>query len=263
VGQTVATRFLSTISVVICVVCSSLSAQDRLPAGAADSPKTPKAQAPIDLTGYWVSIVSEDWRWRMVTPGKGDYASVPINAEAKKIADAWDPTKDERAGEQCKAYGAPSLMRLPGRFHIAWRDETTLAVEADAGSQTRLFHFTALKSANPPRTLQGDSVASWLTPRVARDAPPGDGQPAKSGTLKVITSRLRPGYLRKNGIPYSERTVMTEYWDLFREGSERNYLVVTTMVDDPIYLQNPWITSLNFKKELDGSKWAPSPCAAR
>ena len=69
--------------------------------------QTPQAAgAPIDMTGYWVSIVTEDWRFRMVTPAKGDYASVPVNAEARKVADAWDPAKDEAEGNQCKAYGA-------------------------------------------------------------------------------------------------------------------------------------------------------------
>ena len=66
-------------------------------------PTTPKVAAPVDLTGYWVSIVTEDWRWRMVTPPKGDYSSVPLNPEGRKVADAWDAAKDEAAGEQCKS----------------------------------------------------------------------------------------------------------------------------------------------------------------
>jgi hypothetical protein len=88
-------------------------------------PRPAKAAAPIDLTGYWVSVVSEDWRWRMVTPAKGDYASVPTNADARKAADAWDPAKDEAAGEQCKSYGAAAIMRVPGRLNITWQDDNT------------------------------------------------------------------------------------------------------------------------------------------
>src|SRR5215472_11309032 len=91
---------------------------------------TPKAMAPVDLTGYWVSVVTEDWLYRMVTPKKGDYTSVPLNAEGRKTADAWDPAKDEASGDQCKAYGAPALMRIPGRLHITWQDDSTLKVEA-------------------------------------------------------------------------------------------------------------------------------------
>src|SRR2546430_5040082 len=85
------------------------------PAAAPPVPPTAKAAAPIDLSGSWVSIVSEDWRWRMVTPAKGDYASIPITPAAQKVADTWDPGKDEQAGEQCRSYGAAAIMRLPGR----------------------------------------------------------------------------------------------------------------------------------------------------
>src|SRR5215510_12984990 len=106
--------------------------------GRGTAPPTPKAAAPFDMTGYWVSVVGEDWRWRMF-PNKGDYAGIPMNAEARKIADSWDPAKDEAAGEQCKAYGAPGIMRIPGRFHITWQDDQTLKVETDAGRQVRLL----------------------------------------------------------------------------------------------------------------------------
>ena len=118
-------------------------------------PPRRKAAAPVDLTGYWVSVITEDWRWRMVTPAKGDYASMPINAEAKKIADAWDPAKDEAAGEQCKSYGAPAIMRVPGRLHITWQDDNTLKVETDAGTQTRLFHFGDWKPPGGRADLAG------------------------------------------------------------------------------------------------------------
>src|SRR5262249_60436055 len=119
-------------------------------------PPPPRAGAPIDLTGYWVSIVTADWRWRMVTPAKGDYQGVQLNAEGRRVADTWDPAKDEAAGEQCKSYGAPALMSVPGRIHITWQDDTTLKVEADAGTQTRLLRF-GQTAADAPRTGQGVS----------------------------------------------------------------------------------------------------------
>src|SRR5688572_11804342 len=103
----------------------------------------PRTVAPIDLTGNWVSIVHMDWRWRMVTPAKGDYAGIPMNAASKTVADAWDPAKDEAAGEQCKSYGAPAIMSVPGRLRITWQDDSTLKVETDAGQQTRLLRFAA------------------------------------------------------------------------------------------------------------------------
>ena len=100
-----------------------------------------KAAAPIDLTGYWVSVVTEDWRYRMLTAPKGDYYSIPLTPEARKVADTWDAAKDVAQGKQCMAYGAPAVMRQPGRVHITWDNDNTLKVEIDAGKQTRLFVF--------------------------------------------------------------------------------------------------------------------------
>src|SRR6516165_6143115 len=77
---------------------ASLGAQAR---GTAVPPSAAgRAAAPIDLTGYWVSVVTEDWLYRMVTPAKGDYTSVPLNESGKKAADAWDPLSDEKGGNQ-------------------------------------------------------------------------------------------------------------------------------------------------------------------
>jgi hypothetical protein len=125
------------------------------------APRPAKQIAPEDITGYWVSIVTEDWRWRMVTPAKGDYTSVPLNAAGRKLADTWDPDKDIAAGNQCKAYGAAAIMRVPGRVHITWVDDDTLKVEADAGTQTRVFHFNAKAPAKEAPSWQGYSEASW------------------------------------------------------------------------------------------------------
>lgn len=222
-------------------------------------PPTPKAAAPIDLTGYWVSLVTEDWRFRMITPRKGDYASVPLNAAARSVADAWDPAKDEAAGEQCKAYGAPAIMRVPGRLHIIWENDSTLRVDTDAGTQTRLFKFGSSGSSSGAAGLQGDSAAVW--------EPAGGGRGRRSvtgGSLKVVTTHIRPGYLRKNGVPYSANAMLTEYITKVTEpDGVTQYLVVTTIVDDPTYLNQPFVTSTHFKKERDGSKWSPSACSAR
>src|SRR6266853_4917673 len=238
-------------------------------AGRGNQPPRPaKAAAPIDLTGYWVAVISEDWRWRMLTPAKGDYASIPINLEAKKVADTWDPSRDDAAGDQCKSYGAPGLMRAPTRLHLTWQDDDTLKLESDYGTQTRLLHFGDWKPAGGEATLQGDSVATWEGPRPpainsapgANDAPP---PVAKFGNLKVVTTHLKPGYLRKNGVPYSDKTTLTEYWDVMKDHAGTDWLVITTFVDDPTYLQSRWITSLNFKKETNGGKWDPTPCSPR
>jgi hypothetical protein len=243
-------------------------------------PAVPRAQAPIDITGYWVSLVTEDWLYRMVTPAKGDTASVPVNNQGKQVANNWDPAKDEAAGEQCKSYGAAAIVRVPGRMHIEWQDDNTLKIDFDAGTQTRLLHFGGTPPASGDAGYQGYSVASWeglgrggrgvfglpgggagLTggPEVAKGGP----QPVRPGSLHVVTTHLKPGYLRKNGVPYSANTVLTENFDKVTEPDGETLLIVSTIVDDPQYLTQEFLTSTHFKKEPDGSKWSPSVCTAR
>ena len=221
-----------------------LAAQPR--ASGQNAASTAKASAPVDLTGYWVAFVTEDWRFRMITPRKGDYQPVPLTDQARKVADAWDPAADEASGNQCKAYGGAAIMRLAARFDITWQDENTLRVESDSGMQTRLFHFNG-QSAPGERTWQGFSKAEWDKP----------------SSLKVTTTNLRPGYLRKNGVPYSENAAVTEYFDIAPIPGGGQVLLVTSIVDDPQYLRQPFTTSSQFKKEADGSKWDPTPCSVK
>jgi hypothetical protein len=238
------------------------------PAFAQQPTRSARASAPVDLTGYWVSVISEDWRWRMVTPIKGDFAGIPVNAEARKAGDAWNPVKDEAAGEQCKAYGAPAIMRVPGRVHITWQDDTTLKIETDAGQQTRLLHFGGRAPGDFAPSWQGYSGANWERPPNGVEVP--DVFPvfstrtgAQGRSLEVLTTRLRAGYLRKNGVPYSANTVLNEYFDYHKESNGDEWFTVTTIVNDPAYLTGPFITSSDFKKERDASKWDPTPCTAR
>ena len=218
-----------------------------------------RAMAPVDLTGYWVSIVTEDWRWRMMTPAKGDYASVPLNAEGTRVAGTWDPAKDEAAGEQCRSYGAPAIMRVPGRLHITWQDDNTLRIDTDAGTQTRTFQFGRPQPPAGEPTWQGHSVALWELGGGGRRG----AAPILAGSLKVVTTGLRPGYLRKNGVPYSANTILTEYYRATHEDTGDSWLIVTTVVEDPRYLNGRFFTSSHFKKLPDASGWKPTPCAAR
>jgi len=253
-----------TVASAVLLAAMSLYAQG--PGGAPQTPQTAQAAAPIDLTGYWVSVVTGDWRFRMVTPLKGDYTSMPMNAEASKIADAWDPAKDEAEGEQCKSYGAPALMRVPGRLHIAWQDDQTLKLDMDSGTQMRLFFF------GPPQSKGGDwqgvSKASWeyLPAQIVSTdgARASVGTPdRRAGSLKVITTNFKPGYLRKNGVPYSANAILTEYFDRVTEPNGDTYIIVTSTVDDPMHLNQPFMLSTHFKKQGDASDWNPTPCTAR
>lgn len=228
-------------------------------------PASAKDAAPEDLTGYWVSVVTEDWRWRMLTPAKGDYTSLPLNPEGRKVADTWDAAKDIAAGNQCKAYGAAGLMRLPTRLRITWQDNNTMKVETDEGTQTRLFHFEAKAPQGQTPSLQGFSLAEWDISRPTNmgfQAPPGRGGKLP-GSLKVETTSLRPGYLRKNGVPYSGNAVLTEYFTRTNEANGDSWLILTSIVEDPQYLTSELLTSTHYKKEADGAKWSPSPCEAK
>jgi hypothetical protein len=209
--------------------------------GAAAPARTGRAGAPQDLTGYWVSVVAEHWHLRMLVPPKGEFAMLPLNAEARRVANAWDATKET---EPCKSYGAAAIMRVPGRLYIHWVDDNTLQVDFDSGTQTRLFKFSGGPSATEAPQLQGYSAAEWE----------GGAQ------LKVTTTRMRAGYLRRNGVPYSESASLQEYFDRFTEPNGDNWLVVDSILTDPPYLTQPYLTSAAFKKIPDRSGWDPTPC---
>jgi hypothetical protein len=215
-------------------------------------PATARAAAPVDLTGYWVAFISEEWRYRMVTPPKGDYRGIPLTPEGTRVANTWNPAAPE--SEPCKAYGAPAIMRIPGRLHVIWQDDNTLRLDTDAGTQTRLFRFGPATAAAAAPTWQGTSTARWESAAT--------GPRAASGSLTVVTTNVRPGYLRRNGVPYSADTTVTEYFDVAPHPSSGQVLIVTTVVEDSQYLQRPYIVSSHFKKEPDGSKWDPTPCTA-
>jgi hypothetical protein len=200
---------------------------------------------------------------------------------AKKVADAWDPAKDEAAKLECKYYGAASIMWQPTRLHITWQDDQTLKVETDAGTQTRVLRFAnapaagnaaaavanvaATTTAPGPRSYQGDSVAVWESRRPPAAAGGRGGAPANDTGryLKVTTTNMLAGYLRKNGIPYSESAVLTEYYDYFQDPDGMTIMNVTIAVDDPQFLNQRYVVVANFQKEPSASKWDPSPCSAR
>ena len=244
--------------------------------GRGGPPPTAKAGAPFDPTGYWVSLITNSWRVRMVPPPAGDYSSIPMTDAAKKVADAWDPAKDEAAHLECKYYGAASIMWQPTRLHVTWQDDQTLKIETDAGTQTRVLRFASPAAAGNvaaapapapgPRSYQGDSVAVWESRRPPAGGGGRGGGAAAPDTgryLKVTTTNMLAGYLRKNGIPYSENAVLTEYYDYFQDPDGMTIMNVTIVVDDPQFLNQRYVVVANFQKEPNASKWDPSPCSAR
>jgi len=263
--------------------------------GAAPLPRqTARQAAPVDLTGTWVSVVTEDWRWRMVTAPAGDVASIPVSAEGRKAAAAWSRDADIANGNQCRAFGVGGIMRQPGRLRISWQDDQSLKLEFDAGTQTRLLHFDPATVVPAERTLQGFSAARWEGPGVgagpigdgradprvtgggllSRDLPGGGGgglrggppprqqsQLTRGGNLRVVTTQVREGYLRKNGVPYSEQAIITEYVHrLPTHPNGDDWLHVVTVVEDPRYLTQPFYTSTSFRREPNDAAFSPAPC---
>lgn len=230
-------------------------------------PQAAKDAAPVDLTGAWVSIVTEDWRYRMVTPARGDHPSVPLNAAGNTLANSWDPAKDDAGGDLCKAFGPPGVMRAPGRVRISWQDEATLKIETEAGTQTRLLRFGQAAAPSDTVSLQGNSAAQWEFAggaRGGRGRAQGPSTGSGQGNLKVVTTRMRAGYLQKNGVPYSGNAVLTEYFSRTLEPNGDSWLILTSIVDDPQYLTGPFIRSTHYKKLPDSNAaWEPEPCSAR
>lgn len=238
--------------------------------GAAAPPRAAQQSAPQNLTleGYWVAIVNEDWRWRMVTPPRGDFASLAVlNDEGRRVANTWTPAQDG----SCLAYGMANLMRMPTRLHITWENPQTLRIETDAGQQTRRLYFDR-SQAPTARSLQGRSIAQWEAPAGGRGgggrggAQAGPPPPPQFGTLRVATDNLSGGWLRRNGVPYSDRATVQEYFDNFDSPYDKaKWLSITTIVTDPVYLNGDFVTSSHFRREAgpEGPRpqnWAPAPC---
>ena len=242
---------VTAIAALICLLVPSEVPAQGGRGGRGGPPPTAKALAPIDLTGYWTAVITEDWHERMLTPPKGDFGigapgavvipgrgssvgsgenpgeegNIPYKTKGAQAAMKWDPAKDEAEGNACKAYGAPGIMRLPTHLHISWQDDDTLKLEADYGTQTRLFHF-APPTPEGQISYQSGAYVPGETPKV--EPPPGQepswqgysiaywtimggrGSYERAGSMKVVTTHLKPGYYWKNGMPYSSDAVLTE-----------------------------------------------------
>jgi hypothetical protein len=255
------------------------------------APVSARDSAPIDLTGTWVSVVTEDWRHRMATSRVGDFESVPLNGNGRSAAADWNLEADNAAGLECKAFGVGGIIRQPGRMNISWQDDTTLRIDFDAGSQTRLLRFDGNFPEPEEKSWQGDSTALWQRPpggrgggagaprggagavgsaegvaaggggRGQRGGPPPSASISQGGSLEVRTTQFREGYLRKNGVPYSEDASITEHFHLLpsqQNGDE--WLLVITIIEDPTYLSQPFYTSTQFKREPNDRNFNPTPC---
>lgn len=217
---------------------------------------SPRATAAVDVTGKWVSVITEEWVSRMVTPRKGYVrgGGIHLTPEGTKLTNMWDPARDEAAGEQCKGYGAVGVTRLPGKVRLSWQDDNTLKAEFEAGNQVRLFRFGAAAPSGAP-TWQGHSIAQW------ERAVSQSGQ--REGNLKIMTTQLRPQYARKNGLPVSGDAKLTEYLHVLNTPTGDQWLSWIGELDEPKYYLEPYHYSWQFKKVAGNAPWNPEPCSVK
>jgi hypothetical protein len=159
-------------------------------------------------------------------------------------------------------------MRLPGRLNITWADDNTLKIDMDSGTQTRLLHFGVAQAPAGEKTLQGYSIASWDTAggrggggggwrTGGGGGGGGGGAPApRWGSLTVVTTNMKGGYLLTSRSNYSENAILTEYFNKSTDFGV-DYLTVVAIINDPA---GNHTTSSTFKKEPNGSKFSPSGC---
>jgi hypothetical protein len=260
-------RRLGTIIIAACVVVPVFAQRGGRGQGAAGA--SARESAPLDLTGQWVSLITDDWRWRMVVPPKGDVLYLPVNDAGRRAAEQWDPAKDDASGEACRAYGAGGIMHMPGRLRISWENDNALKVETDTGQQTRLFNFGASPPSPNEPTWQGYSAAVWELPGAGgRGGRRGGGAAAAVTTtrpgssMRAVTTRLRPGYVRRNGVPYGANATLTEWFATVTEPDGNTYLLVTNILEDAQYLNGPYVRTVQFRKQTDTNGWNPTPCVS-
>jgi len=207
----------------------------------------PGPRSPMDLSGEWAPLFHEDQPERIPGPDIGDYLGLPINEAARLHADAWDASLLTLPEHQCKPHPADYSPRGPANLRI-WRD-------FDHDTQTLVAIRTHISWQQPERTI-------WMD---GRPHPPDYAahtwQGFSTGTfdgdmLTVTTTHLKMGWIRRNGIPRSDRAVLTEHF--VRHG---NYLTLISVINDPVYLTEPFVRTTNWV--LDPHQLiAPYPCQA-
>ncbi len=201
--------------------------------------------AQVDLAGEWAPRFHEDQHERIPGPDIGDYLGLPINDAARLRGDSWDASLLTLPEHQCKPHPADYGPRGPAQLRF-WK-------EVDRDTQRVIAWHTHISWQAPERTIwmdgrphppayaahtwQGFSTGKW-----------------EGGILTVTTDHLKIGWIRRNGIPRSDRAVLTEHW--IRHG---DYLTLVSIVNDPVYLTEPFIRTTDWVLDLQ-QQIAPYPC---
>lgn len=183
----------------------------------------------FNMTGMWTAMYHEDELER-TDPGSpaGDYLGMPINDEARLRADTWDADLVSVLEHQCIPHSAIYAMRAPSNLKISTIDDPAsgqiVAFIVDGtytGPRTIWMDGRPHPSEFAAHTWSGFSTGAW-----------------EGDTLRVETTHLKAGYLRRNGVMFSDQAVLTEFFDLHDK-----YLTLTSIVEDPVYLTEPLVRS--------------------
>jgi hypothetical protein len=200
--------------------------------------------AQVDFSGEWAPRFHEDQPERVPGPQLGDYLGLPINDAARLRADSWDASMMTLPEWQCRPHSADYIWRGPSPLTIR-KEENPLTREIVA------FHAEWLRSIDNPIYLDG------------RERPPDDALHSWGGfatgkwdgdMLTVTVTHLKEGYIRRNGLPRSDKATVTEHW--IRHG---DFLTIVTIVNDPVYLTEPFIRSTDYQLDLH-QRVPPYPC---
>ena len=208
----------------------------------------PAARAQIDLTGSWAPRYHEDFPERIPGPDLADYAGLPINDAARQWALSWNPSRLTLEEHQCQVHVAPYIYRGPLQLRI-WEERDPKSQELVAiknyistYEQTRTIWMDG--RPHPPdyaaHTWEGFSTGRW-----------------EGDMLTVTTTHIKQGWIRRNGLPESDRATLVEHF--IRHGS---YLTHVSIVTDPVYLTEPLIKTQNFvlnERALPPQAWV-WPC---
>jgi hypothetical protein len=181
----------------------------------------------------------------MEGPELGDYLGLPINDAARLYADSWDASLLALPENQCRPIRDDYPSRGPAQMRISKQvDGPTQQIVAyrmllSWMTQERIIYMDG--RPHPPEyaahTWQGFSTGHW-----------------EGNMLTATTTHLKAGWIRRNGVPRSEKATLTEHW--IRHGS---YLTLVSIVNDPVYLTAPFIRTTNFVLEPE-QQIAPFPC---
>jgi hypothetical protein len=203
--------------------------------------------AQVDLVAEWGQRQHEDQPERGPGPDLGDYLGIPLNDAARMKADSWDAALLTLPEWQCRPHPADYGTRGPSNMRI-WKD-------VDTATQQVIAYHTHIAWQAPERTIWMDGRPH--PPEYAAHTWQGFSTGVWEGNmLTVTTTHLKAGFIRRNGVPRSEKAVLREHW--IRHG---NVLTLVEFITDPVYLTEPMVRSTNWEWQPD-QELAPYPCEA-